>query len=134
MKRKIIYTISALVLAGGFLFWKLSPGVSKETSNVRGVMTGRLNYVSKTNTNVDKYISELEAQIKENPSGSSLYNMLGAAYLQKARETADPSFYSIAEDNLKKAIELDGKNFEALYRMGTLSLVRHQFSEAMEWK
>src|SRR4030095_9559314 len=133
MRNKIIYTISALVLTGGFLFWKLTPSVSQETSDVRGFMTGKLNYVSTTNTNVDKYISELEVQVKENPSGSSLYNMLGAAYLQKARETADPEFYSKAEDNLRRAIELNPKNFEAIYRMGTLSLARHQFTEAMEW-
>jgi tetratricopeptide (TPR) repeat protein len=133
MRRKIIYTILALILIGGFLFWKLSPGVSKEKSNVRGIMTGRLNYVPSSNSNADKYISELQEQIKDNSSNSSLYNMLGGAYLQKARETSDPEFYSLAEVKLKKAIELEPKNFEAMYLMGTLCLARHQFTAALEW-
>src|SRR5262245_59373857 len=110
MRQKIIYIISALILVGGFFFWRISQGVSNENFNIRGVMTERLHYIPGANSNSDKYISELEAQIKDNPSNSSLYNMLGGAYLQKARETSDPLFYTQAEEKLKRAIELDGKN------------------------
>ncbi len=132
-KRYIIYSAVALVLLACFLFGKLTPGVTKENTKLRGVMGGRLGYVSKTNTNVDKYISEIGYRLVENPESSSLHNMLGAAYLQKARETGDASFYSDAEKHLENAIELDDKNYEALYQMGSLCLSRHKFSEALEW-
>jgi tetratricopeptide (TPR) repeat protein len=132
-KRYIAYTAFVLIIIAGFLFWKLTPGVTKENTKLRGIMSDRLGYVSKTNTNVDKYISEIEYRLEENPESSSLHNMLGSAYLQKARETGDPTFYSKAEDHLEKAIELDGKNYEALYQMGSLCLARHHFAEALEY-
>ncbi len=132
-KRKTIFIISIFILTGALVFWKLSDSVSKQTRNVRGIMTERLNFVSSINTNVDKYISELEFQIQQNPNSSSLYNKLGAAYLQKARESGEPSFYSKAEDYLNSSIEANPKNFEAMYLMGTLCLAKHQFNRALGW-
>src|SRR5262249_41898876 len=40
---------------------------------------------------------------------------------------------SKAEELFKKALELDGKDFEAMAGMGSLSLSRHQFWDALRW-
>lgn len=61
------------------------------------------------------------------------YAKLGLAYLQKAREVGDPTYYTKAEAVLKKALETDPNNVEALGGMGSLSLSRHQFAQGLEW-
>jgi len=130
-KKKIILIAITLVVLSGILLWKLPLLHSKE-SNVRG-MLNNVGFVNKTNTNVEKYIGTMEYQIKESPNNPALYNNLASAYIQKARENMDPSYYSLAEDNLKKAIELDDKNFQAMYLIGTICLSKHQFNDAMDW-
>ncbi|MSS73883.1 MAG: tetratricopeptide repeat protein [Candidatus Latescibacteria bacterium] len=57
----------------------------------------------------------------------------GQAFLQKARETGDPTYYTRAEAVFKKALGLDPRNVEAMGGMGSLSLSRHQFREALAW-
>ncbi len=132
--KKIIITIFCLVIVTVTLLFLLQGSQSKDkTNNVRGFLDSRLNYVPKSNASVDKYISELQYQVQGNSNSTSLYCKLGAAYLQKARETSDPTYYSRAEENLLKANELSDKNFEAMYQLGTLSLARHNFEEAIEW-
>ena len=58
---------------------------------------------------------------------------LGNAYLQRGRETGDPSYYAKAEEAVKKALELDPGSPGAMSAMGALALGRHQFREAAEW-
>lgn len=132
MKKILIICLCALIIFSGALLVRKNLSGS-ENPNVRGMMTSRLGFVKTAGTDSDKYIEEIKHQLSGNPGSSSLYTMLGAAYLQKARETADPAFYSDAEINLKKALELDSKNIEAMYQTGVLCLARHQFAEALEW-
>lgn len=58
--------------------------------------------------------------------------LVGLAELQLARETADPSHYARAEEALRRALEVDPDNVEALIGQGTLALARHDFSDALE--
>jgi tetratricopeptide (TPR) repeat protein len=59
--------------------------------------------------------------------------MLGQAYLQKARETGDPGYYSNAETLFRQALTGNGDDVEAIVGLGTLSLARHEFAAALEW-
>ncbi len=61
------------------------------------------------------------------------YRDLGVSYLGRARETGDLAFYNRAEAALARALELNGRDSETLVALGTLSLARHQFREALEW-
>ncbi len=61
------------------------------------------------------------------------YAKLGLAYLQKAREVGDPTYYTKAEGVFKKSLELSPENVEALGGLGSLSLSRHQFAEGLTW-
>jgi tetratricopeptide (TPR) repeat protein len=58
---------------------------------------------------------------------------LGLAYVQKARETGDPSYYPKAESLFQQALEAGGEDTGALTGLGTLALARHQFAEALDW-
>lgn len=81
----------------------------------------------------DGIIAALQARLRERPADSFGYSTLGAAYLQKVREAGDPTYFPKAEAVLRKALDLDPRNFEAMISLGALSLARHQFEEAVRW-
>ncbi len=81
----------------------------------------------------DRLVERLQLRLRERPSDQRAYVQLGSAYLQKARETGDPTFYAKAEEALAKALELQNDDFEAMTALGALALARHQFQEALTW-
>ncbi len=56
---------------------------------------------------------------------------LGADALQRARETADPAAYAQAETAFRSVLAVDPTNVSALIGLGSLSLSRHEFAEAL---
>ncbi|MBI3941947.1 MAG: hypothetical protein HY326_02965, partial [Chloroflexi bacterium] len=64
-------------------------------------------------SSVDRSIDTLQARLRQVPADGRGYVQLGAAYLQKARETGDPTYYSKAEAVLTKGLELAPDDFEA---------------------
>src|SRR5262245_43036525 len=57
----------------------------------------------------DRNLATLQQYVRDNPSSARNRTLLGTAYLQKARESGDPSYLGKAEELFKKALELDGK-------------------------
>jgi tetratricopeptide (TPR) repeat protein len=78
-------------------------------------------------------VEALQTRLREQPTDQDAYAALGVAYLQKVRESGDPSYYARAEGTLTRALELRPDNVEALTGMGALALARHQFDEALTW-
>lgn len=74
----------------------------------------------------DQRIETLQAQAQSAPDADT-YASLGLAYLQKVRETGDPSFYTKAEGVLRRALRIDSENFTATSGLGSLALSRHDF-------
>jgi tetratricopeptide (TPR) repeat protein len=70
--------------------------------------------------------------IAREPSRPDAYNLLGAACLQKARETGDFSFNARAERAINRSLELDPNNIESRILHATLLLAQHRFKEALE--
>src|SRR5207249_8677515 len=58
---------------------------------------------------------------------------LAATYLQRIRDSGDPTYYGKAEALLASALHQDPNDLEALIQMGSLTLGRHQFREALSW-
>ncbi len=86
-------------------------------------------------SSTDATVDRLQAWLKSNPQdprAAAVYGQLGGLYLQKARETGDPSYYTRTEGVLQKALELAPENVPALVGMGTLQLARHDFEAALE--
>lgn len=81
----------------------------------------------------DSQISIYQDKLRSKPDDASSNTQLGLAYLQKAREVGDPAYYTKAEAVLKKALELDPKNVNAMGGLGSLALSRHQFAQGLEW-
>src|SRR4051812_33837717 len=59
-------------------------------------------------------IAKLQERIKARPDDADAYGQLGLAYLQRVRETADPSLYDKAGAALDEAVKRDPKSVDAL--------------------
>src|SRR4051794_41152372 len=78
-----------------------------------------------TGTSAD--IPKLQSAVRRSPGNEGLRASLAAAYLQRVRETGDPSFYARAEGVLRHPRTPDG-----LATAGELALARHAFAQALE--
>jgi tetratricopeptide (TPR) repeat protein len=81
----------------------------------------------------DRMVESLQLRLRARPDDQKAYAQLGAAYLQKARESGDPAYYPLAEAALSRALELQPADFDAVAAMGALLLARHQFEAALAW-
>lgn len=88
---------------------------------------------SRLGASVDEQIQILQGLLRENPNDWQSYSQLGLAYLQKARETGDPSYYQKVEEALGKTLEHRSDDYVTVSAMGALALARHQFHAALEW-
>jgi len=83
-------------------------------------------------TSTDSLVGDLQQRIRENPKDFEAHINLADAYLQKVRETGDPSLYTKAEDLLDEAEQLNERSPELFATRGTLDLARHDFRAALE--
>src|SRR5918994_3338242 len=82
-------------------------------------------------TSTDTLIGSLQERIRENPNNFDSHIGLADAYLQKVRETGDPTLYTKTEDLLDKASKLEGESPELFAARGSLALARHDFEAAL---
>jgi tetratricopeptide (TPR) repeat protein len=82
-------------------------------------------------TSTDTLIGSLQERIRENPNDFDSHIGLANAYLQKVRETGDPTLYTKTEDLLDKASTLEGESPELFAARGSLALARHDFEAAL---
>ena len=90
-------------------------------------------YTSRLGLSIDAQIQSLQDRLRSNPEDWQSYSQLGLAYLQKAREVGDPSYYQKVEEVLNKSLSRQPDDYAAVSGMGALALARHQFNEALEW-
>jgi tetratricopeptide (TPR) repeat protein len=88
---------------------------------------------SRAGASTDQRVANLQEHLRAAPRDWQAYSQLGMAYLQKTRETGDPTFYQKAEGVLQKALSLMPEDYIAISAMGELNLARHQFRTALEW-
>jgi tetratricopeptide (TPR) repeat protein len=72
-------------------------------------------------------LARLQAEVRARPTSRG-YALLGLAYEQRARETADPGFYTRADGVLRRAAADDPL---AVVARGSLALSRHHFRNAL---
>jgi pentatricopeptide repeat protein len=88
--------------------------------------------LSERATPADRQINAAQGIIKQAPGSPGGYDLLAAAYMQKARETADFNFYAKADAALKRSLELDSEGHAAIRLRAYLLLSYHRFGEALE--
>lgn len=80
----------------------------------------------------DKAIIAAQRKLAADPGNRAARLLLATAYLQKARETADPARYTSADILLGSLLAEDDRDPSVLVAMGTLQLARHQFADALD--
>jgi tetratricopeptide (TPR) repeat protein len=70
--------------------------------------------------------------IDKNAKNFEAYNALALALSRRARETSDPTFYTQAEDALKKSFEISPNNFDGERTAVWLLLGKHEFAAALD--
>lgn len=80
----------------------------------------------------DKRILLAQKEIDRAPEKSAGYNQLAAAYMMKARETADPSFNSKAEEAIARSFQVEPDNYDALKLRAKVLLTNHRFKAALD--
>jgi tetratricopeptide (TPR) repeat protein len=98
-----------------------------------GKDTATVTSVAGTGSSTDRLIAGFQRQLKDDPEDFSSYVDLANAYLQKVRETGDPSLYAKAEDLLDHAEKIEPQNPELFATRGILALARHDFALALEF-
>jgi tetratricopeptide (TPR) repeat protein len=84
----------------------------------------------------DDLIRSLQARVKRNSDDPAGYAALGAAHLQKGRETADAADYELAKGALEKSLDLlsnDPAAAFAMTQMAVVCMVEHRFEDALTW-
>ena len=76
------------------------------------------------------FVAKLETRIERNDRDVTALALLGFAYQQRARETADPAFYTLSERSLHRANALMPGNSLVLSGLASLAATRHRFGEA----
>lgn len=79
-------------------------------------------------------INGLRRQIAAAPENPHLHARLAVAYLDLARDAADPSVLPLADEALRRSLELQPEgNADAFQGMAALANARHDFSGSVEW-
>jgi len=81
---------------------------------------------------VDQTIERLTARTREHRQDRAAWTALGDAFMQKARETADASYYGRAEQAFERARALDASDVDALVGVAWVQSARHEFEKSIE--
>jgi tetratricopeptide (TPR) repeat protein len=125
----ILVFITALII---LLSWRLasSRSLASRLEDAYGYMADS---TSRTSASTDAQIETLQERIRINAEDWQAYSQLGLAYLQKARETGDPSYYQKTQEALDKALSFQPDDYASISASGALALARHEFLSASEW-
>lgn len=124
----IFALISALLIV---LSWKFAPAVNPAIS--LSDLDRFMMDASRTGTTTTAQIEYLQEWLRTHPDDWQSYSQLGLAYLQRARETGDPTYYQKTEESLNKSLASRPDDYASVSAMGALALARHDFHSALEW-
>lgn len=79
-------------------------------------------------------IRRAQERLRERPDDALTWAQLGGAYVERARISASPVYYSRAEGALDRSMQLQpADNAEAMIGLGALATSRHDFAAARDW-
>jgi tetratricopeptide (TPR) repeat protein len=126
MSRFAILTAALMVLTG-FAAFLSATGFFSGTGDVD------LAKVPAVESETDRAISRLQQRLADSPEDGMALNDLGTAYLQKARESGDPTFYGKADGVFQKALAIDSRDQSALIGASAVAAERHDFALALDF-
>ena len=82
---------------------------------------------------LDASIAALQAHLRAQPRDFGGWATLGLAYVEQARTKGDPSRYPQAEQALKRSLDLEPGNYQAVAGRAALAAARHDFKGALKY-
>lgn len=78
-------------------------------------------------------VDAAQQRLAVSPDDPQSISLLALAYLQRVRETGDPSYYARADELVRRGLSLGPHEITTLVAAGTLSLGRHDFASALDY-
>jgi tetratricopeptide (TPR) repeat protein len=78
-------------------------------------------------------VAQLQDELRARPGEPRLLAELGIAYLARARETADPTWYAKADTALRQSQAARPGQARTMTALGLLDTARHDFRAALAW-
>lgn len=131
MRKQLYLIISAGVIIG-IILAVIIMAVSKTAPSAEAELLKPVKINAGQATLADRNIGAAQGIIEKQPDNQKGYNLLAAAFMQKARETGDFSFNARAEESLKHSFRVSPDNYDATKLQATLLLNFHRFAEALQ--
>lgn len=136
-RRVLIASVAGCAVLGGLLaLLPWAPSGTREAAPAPGaqalaaVTTG----VPAALPDLAALIDENEARLRARPRDATSWAVLGTAYVEQGRRTAEPANYPKAEKALRTSLKVRAKgNAEALDGMAALANARRDFRAARTW-
>jgi tetratricopeptide (TPR) repeat protein len=77
------------------------------------------------------FTTKLEQNVARDPADLASLTLLGFAYQQLARETGDPSYFTLSERALRRAMALSGSEPLPYSGLASLAVARHRWNDAI---
>src|SRR5262249_46636436 len=110
--RSKLFLLTAIVIVAGLASLAAIRALTGPNENLRSEDSAPLPDTLVAQS--DRQIQLAQTRIKQLPSQPDGYNLLAAAYMQKARETGDFGFNARAESALNKSLELASEDRSTL--------------------
>ncbi len=118
--------VAAILVAFGLGLLVLSRGGELPSANDPAVVAPE-----RPATGTEAEIARLQAVARRAPAATGPRVALAAAYLQRVRETGDPSLYGRADALLRGVIAREPRNAAATVELAGLALSRHDFRRGL---
>jgi tetratricopeptide (TPR) repeat protein len=105
---------------------------ASESASATDSLLQSVSAASERQTPSDRQILAAQALIERQPSDVKGYNLLAAAFMQKAREAQDFQLNAKAMEALERSLKVAPDNYDALKLRAKLLLTFHRFEEALE--
>ena len=129
-----IAALALCVTAGLWTLHRPSPKAQAAVPPVSAVQPSRPAAAAPAEVEkLDWAIAKDTLAAQKTPGDPKAWTDLGDALMQKARETADLSYYGLAETDYKKALARDPKSVPALDGMAWVTSDRHEFEQSKAW-
>ncbi len=132
MRRILIVGLAAMLLTGVGAVFGLRHGASPtaDAAQASGTLAPA---VQATADSLAEGIARAQEHLRAVPGDYVTWAALGSAYLERARVTADPTYYPKADGALRRSLKLrPAGNPAALVGLGALANSRHEFATASD--
>ena len=97
--------------------------ISGNTDTIPGALSG---------ASLPAAIEALQRHLRDQPKDAAGWATLGLEYVERARLTADPTYYTKSDEVLHRSLQISpNDNDAALAGLGALAAARHDFSSAL---